>query len=72
MDCYQQPLYLNRLFTPLSPRERMDHQVVEMAQSLEHMRANPKAVGLSPTLADKIFHYFPSVCGEQFFISIFQ
>ena len=51
-------------------RERMDHQVVEIAQSVEHRSTNPKVMGSIPTLANKIFHSFLGVCGEQFFIRI--
>ena len=43
-------------------RERMDHKVFEIAQSVEHRSTNPKVVGLIPTLAKKIFHSFMGVC----------
>ena len=47
-------------------REGMDHQVVKIAQSVEH--TNPKVVGSIPTLANNIFVFFLGVCDEQFFI----
>ncbi len=37
---------------------QVDHQVVEIGQSVEHRSTNPKVVGSIPTLANEIFHYY--------------
>ncbi len=36
----------------------MEHQVVEIAQAVELRSTNPKVIGSSPTLDNKIFHSF--------------
>ncbi len=41
-----------------SNRERLDHQVALIAQSVEHRSTNPRVVGSIPTQVNKIFQSF--------------
>ncbi len=49
----------------------MDHQVSQIAQSVEHRSTNLRSLGSIPTLVNEMFNLSLSVCDEQFFARIY-